>query len=1076
MNKKLNKFIAILLCLIMTTASVAAAVPDSGETEISEPEQSVPVISDIETPPAPLPDETVIPEPETPEIPPEEVTPAEPSEPLVPEETAEDSNQEIPSESPAEQLPENVSDMLWNLKGSDELKLRLCELVESEISPEQLQKLQDSENAEVFKVELKALLKSLLPADTADAVLENLLSGTPEQFKAGFAELKSSPEATVPVFNLDASKIDFLNCNTLDEAEAFAGNHSQEEMDALLGVFSPAELRDFCIKLGIYTEPAPYKFPIDYTNVGRLLPPLPKISTFAAANDPIKPDNGLITSKTAEKNADGSYTITLETYTTGTVTDGEPIPVDVVLVLDESGSMEDTLESSKRTPVYENELLKDGVYYVQADYGYIRVRWCDKCQAWTNGCFDLFGHIAGSKYLPKTSADDYDSSHVQFYKKEASQSKSSILKSSAETFLKNIRNDAVKNDVDHNVSVIGFSNYGRLYTSLSDIRVDSNYNDAVNAVRGLYTDGGTYVDDGLRLAAQEFENSAGAGRQRVVIVFTDGIPGSGRWDDRRTQNSANDAIYISNSLKNTYGATVYSIAMISDADPEADISGDSSTALTNRFLHYISSNFPNASSMYDGGGGSQAAGYYLAANSQEALNHIFGAISEDIATPNIDLGTDTIVKDVISPYFNAPENTDSIKAYSADYLTNGSWAEPVEITDQLTINSANSVIDVSGFDYTANFISENGRGEADSFFGKKLIIKLNVSPKDGFLGGNSVPTNDSSSGVYDKGENIEFFPQPCVDVEIPSISIKPEDKHVYLNSSLTGSELTNGLVIKCGSTVLNDPANPVEDWQKAFVTIAEPESPDINGIKADTKYTVNLNVTPKNSGSISGREFSGSADIFVYKPEINCNDSVIFLGEAADYKDNIQNEVKWFHGAEPADPAKMTGTAPDVALSYSPEAGKFTTNTDVKIKVSADGEDVTEYSTIINPDGKDSNHDFTVKVISGTLKITKRGNAGADEGFIFNVTGPDGFTKTVSLTNGETLTLSGLPAGSYTVIENSNWAWKYDVSGSPQSVEIGSCSPNGEVTVTNTLKSGPVPENGDCFVRNISETVPVAAG
>ncbi len=1102
MNKKLNKFIAIILCLIMTTALIAAAVPES-EEPAQETAQISPVVPEEATP-APVTDESAESEPASQDVPAEADSSA--AETVVPEQSGENtleesgeqapepgadetgSAEEVPenTETPAEpQISENVLNMLWGIKGSEEFSLRLSELLGCELESEVLQKLSACENTETFTAELKAVLRTMLPSNTGDPILEKLLSDTPEQFKAEFAQLKAlnapaesepqpAPEAQIPVFSADTAKAEFLSCQTVEEAETFKANHSQEEIDTVLAVCTADELRAFVVKLGLYTEPKPYIFPIDYTNVGRLLPPLPKICTLAANTS--GPDNGLETNKTAVENEDGSYTITLEAYTTGTVKGGEPIPVDVVLVLDESGSMRYELESSNHIPIYEPS--HNEKYYIQSGNDYLPVTWCEHCNAWTDGCANIgpFIHIEGTSFIPKTSADDPNPDHTQFFYQEPGQIKNAILKASAENFLSKVHDDALKNNVEHKVSVIGFSGDGRAYTHLSDIRVESNYNAAVNAVHDLKTDGGTYVDDGLRLAAQEFENTPGAGRQRVVIVFTDGIPGSGHWDDSRTQESANNAISYANTIKNTYGATVYSIAMINDANPEAGISGSSDTEKTNRFLHYISSNFPYASSMNSGGSGSQVAGYYLAANSQEALNQIFGAISEDIATPSIDLGTETVVKDVISPYFNAPEGTDSIKAYSSDYLGNGQWAEPVEITNQVKISSNQGVIDVSGFDYTANFVSKTGRGIDDSFYGKKLIIKLNVTPKAGFLGGNSVPTNDSSSGVYDKGKNIEAFPEPSVDVPIPEITIQPADKHVYLNSNLTGSDLTNGVIAKCGETVLNDPAAPVEGWQKAFVTVGEPEAVEINGIKADRKYTVNMNITPKSSGSISSKESSGTANIFVYRPEITCNDSQIFLGETADYKDNVQASVKWVHGIDSADPAKMLGAVPSLSLAYNPEAGNFVKDTDVKLSTAINGEDVTQYTIIKNPDGKDRNHDFTVKVISGTLKITKAGNAGANEGFVFTVTGPDGFSRKISLTNGQSITISGLPAGSYTVSEDALWAWKYDVSGSPQNVEIGRSSPNGDVTVTNTLKSGPLPENGDCFVRNISETVISTAG
>ena len=61
-------------------------------------------------------------------------------------------------------------------------------------------------------------------------------------------------------------------------------------------------------------------------------------------------DNGVVTSKTAAKNADGTYTITLEAYATGNKVISEiqkDVPTDIVLVLDQSGSMADDMGTVK---------------------------------------------------------------------------------------------------------------------------------------------------------------------------------------------------------------------------------------------------------------------------------------------------------------------------------------------------------------------------------------------------------------------------------------------------------------------------------------------------------------------------------------------------------------------------------------------------------------------------------------------------------------------------------------------------------------------------------------------------------
>ena len=191
-------------------------------------------------------------------------------------------------------------------------------------------------------------------------------------------------------------------------------------------------------------------------------------------------------------------------------------------------------------------------------------------------------------------------------------------------------------------------------------------------------------------AKAAFDNAAATTatkRNRVVVVFTDGIPGSGSWGNSTISNSANPAIQTSYELKNTYGATVYTIGMLNDANPELEISDESNdSARTNKFLHYLSSNYPNAKSMSDGGTGSNQ-GYYLSASDTASLEAIFKKISESISTPSISLGSETVIRDVLAEQFTMPANASDIKVYTADATSaNGaSWASPVLSNLQPTI-------------------------------------------------------------------------------------------------------------------------------------------------------------------------------------------------------------------------------------------------------------------------------------------------------------------------------------------------------------------------------------------------------
>lgn len=91
--------------------------------------------------------------------------------------------------------------------------------------------------------------------------------------------------------------------------------------------------------------------PVNFTDVAPFLDPVSGSSVRRAVRNvatQANKDDGISMSKTATANKDGSYTITLETYATGEKTISEitkDVPTDIILVLDQSGSMADAMGS-----------------------------------------------------------------------------------------------------------------------------------------------------------------------------------------------------------------------------------------------------------------------------------------------------------------------------------------------------------------------------------------------------------------------------------------------------------------------------------------------------------------------------------------------------------------------------------------------------------------------------------------------------------------------------------------------------------------------------------------------------------
>lgn len=101
------------------------------------------------------------------------------------------------------------------------------------------------------------------------------------------------------------------------------------------------------------------------------------------------------------------------------------------------------------------------------------------------------------------------------------------------------------------------------------------------------------------------------------------------------------------------------------------------------------------------------------------------------------------------------------------------------------------------------------------------------------------------------------------------------------------------------------------------------------------------------------------------------------------------------------------------------------------------------------------------------LTITKQGCENIDENqsFIFDVTGPNGYSKRVVVNGNSSVTIKGLKIGTYTVTEVTNWSWRYTAKSSSQSIELKPAVTN-EVTFVNTRSNGKW-LGGDAYSKNI---------
>lgn len=640
-------------------------------------------------------------------------------------------------------------------------------------------------------------------------------------------------------------------------------------------------------------------------------------SAFADGEKPYKTHsdkNGVVMDKTVTHDSDDTYKVTLEQYVKGSVTPGTTTPIDAVLVLDVSGSMDKGFGKGDAAYVeeYNPENNSNYTYYIKDANGrYTGVSWCSKCKEFTDGCTWFFGHVAGNKYTPKTSAEDTALGRVQFF---SSNTKITALKSAVNGFIDAIatgnpdskiaivklagdKKDTVGNET---YKESGYTyNYTQIVQGLT--KVDSDGAVALkSSVNALTAGGATSADYGLEKAIDVF-GAAGQvpkDRNRVVIMFTDGEPNHDNGFDGRVAKAAIDK---AKTLKNeSYGASVYTIGIFDGASVGESLPANNDNGRTNRYMHLVSSNYPNASSMSEPGtDGAVKNGFYKVASDANSLGNVFTQLGEAIGKPSINLGSNAVLTDNIASNFNVPEDATDVKVYTADYNGNSKTFGGKTAFDSATVNVANGAVTVSGFDYSANFVSDTEHPGMPNNFGKKLIVEFEITVDRTKTYGGTQPANDGAN-ITLEGKEIASVENPQVPVSIVNgfsasyKNSKPYDgngftiedeftemlktnvladgeKNDYVNITYTVTDKDNNVV---GTYVVK--ANGTTGTWTAG-TAAATTSPDVgtynynvtcvvsdateNGAEPVTKSgPMTLSITEKKGLTVSGTDYNGMYD------------------------------------------------------------------------------------------------------------------------------------------------------------------------------------------------------------------------
>lgn len=435
---------------------------------------------------------------------------------------------------------------------------------------------------------------------------------------------------------------------------------------------------------------------------------------------------GMEMSKTLQLNADGKTgTLTLEAYATGnSQVVQKNVPLDIVLVLDQSGSMAYTFsENTKRQAALKNAVKN-------------------------------FISSVADKYDPETS--DHRMAVVTF------DSSASMLVNW--TQVDGTGKDTLTTAIDGlPKSPEGGTQVGKGMQRAQTLLDNSNYNGSNQAQRTqvviMFTDG-VPGDSGFDISvANDAIKAAKTMKDNGVVVYTIGIF-TGAEPSQLYGGSGNGAV------GEYWGWS------------------DTDSAAANRFMNFVSSNFKAAENV---GLGQKvvnhifhnsyyfeitknytrdSSNYYLAASDADGLNNVFSTISSTIGGSDSTLTATATMVDVISKYFQLPKNyLDSLKAYTVpftgtDASGNRQWGAN---QTSYTPSVEGDKVSVTGFNYSDNWVGfHTDKDGKQTAHGSKMVLEIPIQVKDDTVG--EVPTNDlNNSGILDgNGDMFAKFVSPVV--------------------------------------------------------------------------------------------------------------------------------------------------------------------------------------------------------------------------------------------------------------------------------------------------------------------------
>lgn len=683
-----------------------------------------------------------------------------------------------------------------------------------------------------------------------------------------------------------------------------------------------------------------------------------------------------VMSKKLFLNPDGTYSIQLEAYATGTTTSTETetiTPTDIVLVLDQSGSMKFAMtlkysyeelyarrDADGKTPFYastEDDYSLGGTVPNTSYPVYVRKE--------ANGTYTAYYYsrnIWGDTKEQRIPADTNGKVTVYLSRLDA-------LKTAVSKFVDSVaaKKDKDGNAIDNKIAIVGFSSTNNSYNNTeifsgssskqyADVKKDisTNYADYAlkapsdtalkNTVEALSANGGTGAYMGLELANRVLSDRTNTeGRNAAVVLFTDGRPGNIGGDDRSEEDHANLAIAEAQKLKATTGtkpikATVFSVGVFDEKDSNKLDNGSSKYSIKD-YMETVSSMYPTASSL-DNRGTKNAKDYKFyqktGGEGDTSLDDLFEVIAQTIddASTSVTLTEQAVLSDEIAALnFTLPANAtvtaQTFKGVQSEKNGAISWDTTTDAaySAELSTQHVGDKVTVTGFDYAGNFVAFGKEAKSNLGLaanqGRKLVVTIDglVPNKEGNLDSNGV------CGIFENATAAD----PAVSVGSPAASIghrtyvidfnarmKIAENAILTDLNATQAVGTNGVFKKDGSTVSYQlmPDITVSDGEN--LTLSSADSAMVYG----NFYSTARADASKNEVETGAKQWlqvnAVPADNVYFDDSLK--DNTVIVGDGSGYNAGVQ-----FEEASAQVPGKYSftfnGTGVDVYCTTNDKAG-----------------------------------------------------------------------------------------------------------------------------------------------------------